>query len=122
MRSPKPLLIASLGALLAAASCTLITDVDRSKIPDGQAGGAPASGGDGPAAGGTGTSPGGDGSGGADVLPMGGALGLAGGGGSPDVPAGGGGGEGGVAPIAEAGAGGMPPDAGSGAPAAGGNN
>src|SRR5688572_33044847 len=41
MRLSNPLLLASLGVLLAAASCTLITDVDRSKIPDGQAGSPP---------------------------------------------------------------------------------
>ncbi len=61
MRLSNPLLLASLGVLLAAASCTLITDVDRSKIPDGLAG-AP-SGGDGhaviPQAGQPGTSTGG---------------------------------------------------------------
>jgi len=45
MRLSHPLLLASLGVLVAAASCTLITDVDRSKIPDGTAG--MASGGDG---------------------------------------------------------------------------
>ncbi len=38
MRLSHPLLLASLGVLVAAASCTLITDVDRSKIPDGTAG------------------------------------------------------------------------------------
>jgi hypothetical protein len=38
MRLSNPLLLTSLGVLLAAASCTLITDVDRSKIPDGVAG------------------------------------------------------------------------------------
>jgi hypothetical protein len=38
MRLSQPLLLTSLGVLLAAASCTLITDVDRSKIPDGVAG------------------------------------------------------------------------------------
>ena len=38
MRLSNPLLSLSLGTVLAAASCTLITDVDRSKIPDGQAG------------------------------------------------------------------------------------
>lgn len=35
MRLSNPLVLASFGVLLAAASCTLITDVDRSKIPDG---------------------------------------------------------------------------------------
>jgi hypothetical protein len=45
MRLSNPLLLASLGVLVAAASCTLITDVDRSKIPDGTAG--VAAGGDG---------------------------------------------------------------------------
>ena len=45
MRLSHPLLLASLGVLVAAASCTLITDVDRSKIPDGTAG--MAAGGDG---------------------------------------------------------------------------
>ncbi len=38
MRLSHPLLLASLGVLVAAASCTLITDVDRSKIPDGTSG------------------------------------------------------------------------------------
>jgi len=46
MRLPHPLLLASFGVLVAAASCTLITDVDRSKIPDGTTAGAPSSGGD----------------------------------------------------------------------------
>ena len=46
MRLSNPLLLASLGALLVAASCTLITDVDRSKIPDGVAG-VPGGGGEG---------------------------------------------------------------------------
>ena len=38
MRFSNPLLLASFGVLFVAASCTLITDVDRSKIPDGVAG------------------------------------------------------------------------------------
>jgi hypothetical protein len=55
-RLSNPLLLTSLGVLFAAVSCTLITDVDRSKIPDGVAG--ISSGGDGssqPTAGETGT-------------------------------------------------------------------
>lgn len=35
MRLSNPLLLASLGVMFVSASCTLITDVDRSKIPDG---------------------------------------------------------------------------------------
>jgi hypothetical protein len=45
MRLPNRLLLASLGVLFSAAACTLITDVDRSKIPDGT-GGVPSNGGD----------------------------------------------------------------------------
>jgi hypothetical protein len=37
MRLSNPLLLASLGVVFVSASCTLITDVDRSKIPDGTA-------------------------------------------------------------------------------------
>jgi hypothetical protein len=37
MRLSNPLLLASLGVMFVSASCTLITDVDRSKIPDGTA-------------------------------------------------------------------------------------
>jgi hypothetical protein len=88
MRLPKPLLLASLGALLAAASCTLITDVDRSKIPDGQAG---------ESSGGSGT-----------VKPQGGEPGLPEGG---RPAAGGEGGTGAAQPVGGAGAG---PDAGGG--------
>ena len=69
MRLSNPLLLASLGALLAAASCTLITDVDRSKIPDGQAGAPGTNGGDGNV-----MPQGGEQSmGGTGVVPMGGA-------------------------------------------------
>jgi hypothetical protein len=115
MRLPHPLLLASFGVLVAAASCTLITDVDRSKIPDGVAG-APGSAGDGNlppsgggetgqntggapevvgGAGGAGSSNGGagPGQGGADggVANGGASLGGAdtGSGGSPDLGAGG---------------------------------
>jgi hypothetical protein len=119
MRLPKPLLLASLGVLFAAAACTLITDVDRSKIPDGVGGVPSNNGGDGPQPtagksgsenGGTsngmaGDSPGGSGSGG-DLGVGGDAAGGAGGagdaGGAPVD-----GGAGGV-PSAGAGAGGTP--------------
>lgn len=47
MRLPNLLLLASSGVLFAAAACTLITDVDRSKIPDGAAGVPGNNGGDG---------------------------------------------------------------------------
>ena len=60
MRFSNPLLLASFGVLFVAASCTLITDVDRSKIPDGVAGSP--SGGDG------------------NMLPQGGELGIPNGG------------------------------------------
>src|SRR6478609_3753469 len=46
MRFSNPLLLASFGVLFVAASCTLITDVDRSKIPDGVAGTPTSNGGD----------------------------------------------------------------------------
>jgi len=46
MRLSHPLLLASLGVLFISVSCTLVTDVDRSKIPDGTAdGGVPSVGG-----------------------------------------------------------------------------
>ena len=104
MRLENPLLLASLGVLLAAASCTLITDVDRSKIPDGQAG---------EASGGTGTTEpqGGDGN-----TPLGGTPGSNGGeagvgtlpqGGGGAGPDAGGAGAGGV-PGTDGGAGGVP--------------
>lgn len=94
MRLSNPLLLLSLGVVLAAASCTLITDVDRSKIPDGQAG-APGAGGDSsnggttavPQAGEAGIGGGGSsagGSGGTDNNPGG-----AGAGGNPEAGAGG---------------------------------
>jgi hypothetical protein len=91
MRLSNPLLLASLGVLLAVASCTLITDVDRSKIPDGQAGAPPDNGG------GTGatTSMGGE-----PNTPMAGSGGSLGG--EPNT-----GGTGGV-PAAEGGSGGVP--------------
>jgi hypothetical protein len=118
MRLSNPLLFASLGALLAAASCTLITDVDRSKIPDGQAGMANGPvGGDGPmnnggepntpSAGTGGTMGGEPGTSGAG--PTGGMPATDGGnGGVPAVPEGGSGG------AAEGGAGGVPGSAGMG--------
>ena len=47
MRSVKySLALASLGVLIASASCTLITDVDRSKIPNTDAGTPTGEGGD----------------------------------------------------------------------------
>jgi hypothetical protein len=118
MRLSNPLLLASLGALVAAASCTLITDVDRSKIPDGQSGAPSTSGGDGnmmpqggePPAGGTGNTPiGGAPEGGMTTMPPGGSGTEAGSGGVPTD-----GGTGGVPP--EGGAAGSPmlPEAGTG--------
>jgi hypothetical protein len=108
MRLSNPLLLASLGALLAAASCTLITDVDRSKIPDGQAGAPSTSGGDGNV-----MPQGGEQSmGGTGVVPVGGAPegGMTTAGGTAPVD-GGSGGTGGVP--AEGGAGGVPPEGGA---------
>ena len=120
MRLSNPLLLASLGVLIAAASCTLITDVDRSKIPDGVAGSpggagetnTPPPGGEG------GTSNGGvpgtpGGSGGAGASTHGGA------GGSPDGGVANGGGDAGT----DGGAGGSTDAGGSGTSGgAGGNN
>jgi hypothetical protein len=97
MRLSNPLLLASLGALVAAASCTLITDVDRSKIPDGQSGAPSTSGGDGNM-----MPQGGEPSGGSGNTPMGGAPE----GGMTTMPPGGSGTEGGN--------GGVPSDGGSG--------
>ena len=107
MRLSNPLLLLSVGVVLAAASCTLITDVDRSKIPDGQAG-APGAGGDAPTGGtmsipqagepgvgGGGSSAGGDGG-------TGNNPGGAGAGGNPEA------GAGGIAEGGSAGAGGTP--------------
>jgi hypothetical protein len=128
MRLSNPLLLASLGVLMAAASCTLITDVDRSKIPDGVAG-APGGGGDmnvtPPAGGEGGTASGGmpGNPGGAGATTNGGQGGNAGtsDGGVPNggVPNGGAGADGGVGGSGDAGASGAvnPPVAG-----AGGNN
>ncbi|HEX2872150.1 MAG TPA: hypothetical protein VHP33_12855 [Polyangiaceae bacterium] len=121
MRLSNPLLLASLGVLIAAASCTLITDVDRSKIPDGVAG-VPGGGGDPnttPAGGEGGTANNGIGGnpqtqGGAGA----GATSNGGQGGSPEggVANGGNGADGGVGGSGDAGA------AGSGTAGAGGNN
>jgi len=124
MRLSNPLLLLSLGIVLAAASCTLITDVDRSKIPDGQAG-EPGTGGDGSPSGGTtpqpqggdagmggspggngGTNPGPSGGGGAGGNPEGGAGGTAEGGAGAGM-GGSAAGMGGV-PAASAGAAGSP--------------
>ncbi|HKY37481.1 MAG TPA: hypothetical protein VJN18_16175 [Polyangiaceae bacterium] len=110
MRLSNPLLLASLGALVAVASCTLITDVDRSKIPDGQAGTPSSSGGDGSMMPQGGEAP----MGGTGNMPMGGASegGTAttpGGSGPVDGGAGGTpGGEGGAGGAAEGGAAGSP--------------
>ena len=106
MRLSNPLLLASLGALVAAASCTLITDVDRSKIPDGQAGAPSSSGGDGSM-----MPQGGDpGMGGSGTTPMGGAPE----GGMPTMPPGGSGTEGGIGGVPpEGGSGGVPPEGGA---------
>lgn len=107
MRLSNPLLLLSLGVVLAAASCTLITDVDRSKIPDGQAG-APGAGGDGTSNGGT------------NPMPQAGEAGVGGGGtnggegGTGNNP--GGAGAGGNP---EAGAGGTPEGGTGGAPEGG---
>jgi hypothetical protein len=125
MRLSKPLLLASLGVLFATAACTLITDVDRSKIPDGVGGSPSSNGGDGstpePGDGGTPSSNGGQPGGGTagtagqggqgeSSAGVGGELGLAGdtssGGASGGAPADGG--AGGVAQLGGAGAGGTP--------------
>jgi hypothetical protein len=117
MRLSNPLLLASLGIVLAAASCTLITDVDRSKIPEGSAG-----------------VPGGNNGGDGNMTPEGGMPGNTNGGttsnggqpegGLPSVTPQGGtgaeggtsemGGNGGVPGTPDAGAGGMVPNAGAG--------
>lgn len=121
MRLSNPLLLLSLGIVLAAASCTLITDVDRSKIPDGQAG-APGAGGDGvtPTAG-TNSQPQGGEAGSGGSAPAGGeggngmSLGGTGAGGSPEGGSGGatdGGTSAGGVPGDEGGAGGVSAGAG----------
>jgi hypothetical protein len=95
MRLSNPLLLLSLGVVLAAASCTLITDVDRSKIPDGSS-----------QAGAPGTD-GGSQNGGTSSTPQAGEAGVSGGG----TNAGGGGSGsdlGGAGGNPEAGAGGTP--------------
>ncbi len=111
MRLPHHLLLASLGVLIAAASCTLITDVDRSKIPDGVAG-VPGGGGDGsvtPGGGGDGGKPIGVGGmpqnnpGGAGAGPSAGAS-PGGAGGSSEGGNGGVGNDGGTGGAADAGA------------------
>lgn len=118
MRLSNPLLLLSLGIVLAAASCTLITDVDRSKIPDGQAGA--------PGAGGDATTP----IGGMPSLPQGGepattgGAGAAGEGGTSSTPGGAGSGgaaEGGSGGVGEGGtsAGGPSEGGGGGVPAGG---
>jgi hypothetical protein len=119
MRLSNPLLLASLGVLIAAASCTLITDVDRSKIPDGVAG-VPGSGGDpnttpaggqgGTATNGTGGDPQTQGGAGAGATSNGGQ------GGSPEGGVANGGADDGVGGSGDAGA------DGSGTAGAGGNN
>jgi hypothetical protein len=118
MRFSHPLLLASLGVLVAAASCTLITDVDRSKIPDGVAGAA--TGGDGTMPPGGGGEPGmteggttgmaGTSStpGGAGGTLNGGAGGMDNGGAGGVVDAGGAGGDAGAANLPIGGAGGAP--------------
>jgi hypothetical protein len=127
MRHFNPLLLASFGMLVAAASCTLITDVDRSKIPDAVAG-APGHGGDGSvnpsggdagntSVGGTSENPGGAGpgagasNGGAGPGSGGGAGGGIGGSGGAPVENGG---EGGTSGAADAGASGQSTTAGAG--------
>ena len=115
MRLSNPLLLVSLGVLFAAASCTLITDVDRSKIPDGQTAGVPGAGGDNMSAGGsTMQPPGGEGGSGASAPIGGGGAGGAGGGGgaggSGGAPEGGAGA--GAAGGSDAGSGGLPADIG----------
>jgi len=116
MRLPHPLLLASFGVLVAAASCTLITDVDRSKIPDGTTAGAPSSsGGDGSVtpSGGSSGSGGTSGTGGAPANP-GGAGGAESPQGGADAGQGGAGGDGaagtadaGATAVANAGSGGV---------------
>jgi hypothetical protein len=102
MRLSNPLLLASLGVLFVSASCTLITDVNRSKIPDGTAeAGAPGTGGS------VSNPPVETGGGGAS-----GAVGGAGGDGGTVVPIAGGpseGGTGNVEPTGGTDAGGAPP-------------
>jgi len=124
MRFSNPLLLASFGVLFVAASCTLITDVDRSKIPDGVAGapntnngGEPGNPQAGEANGGSGVMPtsgsGGGGTGGTSAMQTGGAgaggMEAAGGaaGGASGAPAAADGGNGGVPAMNNAGAGGL---------------
>jgi hypothetical protein len=106
MRLSNPLLLLSLGIVLAAVSCTLITDVDRSKIPDpGGEAGSPGNGGGAPN-GGTNAQPqGGEGGSAGNAMPGGGE-----GGNNP-----GGAGEGGAPEGGAAGSGGSPGGAGPGA-------
>jgi hypothetical protein len=113
MRLSNPLLLASLGVLLAAASCTLITDVDRSKIPDGTGMAGAPGGGDGstqPQAGQPGKPTGGSST-------MAGAPSSSGSGGVPEQGGMGGAPIGGAplggAPVDMAGMGGVPPVAGA---------
>jgi hypothetical protein len=110
MRFSNPLLLASFGVLFVAASCTLITDVDRSKIPDGVAGtlsdaGSPSQPQGGDTNGGTApvTMGGSESMGGTDNTPAGG------GGAAGDMPTAGGGGVGGMVDVGGAGAGGQTP-------------
>lgn len=101
MRFSNPLLLASCAVLFIASSCTLITDVDRSKIPDGTAGVTNNAAGDSNMPQGGDTSAAGSNS-------TGGTVPIAG---SPD---------GGTGTMPMAGSGGVPAEAGSGgAPAAG---
>ena len=114
MRFPNPLLLASFGVLFAAASCTLITDVDRSKIPDGeQGGGVPGSAGDSSISeGGSGATGGSSGSGGTAAAGTGGAPDSGGMGGTPGSDGGGAGGA--APPMGGAPSAGAPADAGAG--------
>jgi hypothetical protein len=105
MRLSNPLLLLSLGVVLAAASCTLITDVDRSKIPDGQAG-APGAGGDSP-------------TGGTMSVPQAGEPGVGGGGSSAGGQGGAGNNPGGAGGSPEGGAGGTPEGGAGGTPEGG---
>ena len=112
MRFSNPLLLASFGVLFVAASCTLITDVDRSKIPDGVAGTPPGD------AGSPSQPQGGDTNGGSAPVTMGGSETMGGtgttpmgggGGAAGELPIGGGGGAGGMVDVGGAGAGGQTP-------------
>src|SRR6478735_194263 len=101
MRLSNPLLLASLGVLFVSVSCTLITDVNRSKIPDGSSDGGV------PSTGGSVTNPPGNGGGGDGGVPSSPLGGSGGDGGTPVTPSAG-------APNGDAGAGGTESNGGTG--------